>query len=214
VGGAEVKIIDISPLVSERIANYPGDVPYTREVALEIGSGDNIDLSAIRTSVHVGAHTDAPNHYVAGGAGIDRRPLERYLGPCQVIRIDIGRDERMFPQHVREPIRAPRVLFHTGTFPNPEHFNEDFAALSAPLIDFLAPRGVVLVGIDTPSIDPRHDKVLEAHQAVARHDLSILEGIVLDHVEPGLYTLVALPLRLEGADASPVRAVLLDQAIG
>ncbi len=209
-----MKIIDISPLVSDRIANYPGDVPYTRDIALEIEKGANIDLSAIRTSVHVGAHTDAPNHYTAGGQGIDVRPLERYLGTCQVIRVEIGRNERVFPRHVRDPIRAPRVLLHTGTFPNPEHFNEDFAALSAPLVDHLAAQGVVLFGIDTPSIDPRHDKVLEAHQAVARHDASILEGVVLDHVAPGLYTLVALPLRLEGADASPVRAVLLDSIIG
>ena len=75
----------------------------------------------------------------------------------------------------------------------------------------LASQGVVLVGIDTPSIDLSQDKLLESHQAVARNDMAILEGIVLDGVAPGNYTLIALPLKIEGADASPVRAVLLDE---
>jgi arylformamidase len=204
-----VKLLDISPVLSPRVAVWPGDVPFSRVIALSIEQGANIDLSAIHTTVHVGAHTDAPNHYTAGGAGIGERPLEAYYGPCQVMHVDITRNERILPRHLSGDIRAPRVLFRTGTFPDPDVFNEDFAALSAPLIDHLAARGVVLVGIDTASIDLCHDKVLEAHTAVARHDLSILEGVVLDHVEPGLYTLIALPLRLEGADASPVRAVLV-----
>jgi arylformamidase len=206
-----VKLIDISPVLSPRVAVWPGDVRFSRVVALSIEQGANIDLSAIHTTVHVGAHTDAPNHYAAGGIGIGDRPLEPYYGPCQVVHVDVGRNERILPSHVRDEIRAPRVLFHTGTFPDPDVFNTDFAALSAPLIDHLAAKGVVLVGIDTASIDLCHDKILEAHTAVARHDLSILEGVLLDHVAPGLYTLIALPLRLEGADASPVRAVLVAQ---
>lgn len=203
-----MRLIDISPLLSPRVAVWPGDVPFSREVALSLAGGANIDLSAIRTTVHVGAHTDAPSHYVAGGASIADRPLDLYYGPCQVVHADIGRGERVGPKHVPE-VLAPRILVRTGTFPDPDVFDEDFAALSPELIEHLAPRGVRLVGIDTPSIDLCHDKVLHTHLAVARHDLAVLEGIVLDHVEPGLYTLIALPLRIEGADASPVRAVLI-----
>ena len=99
--------------------------------------------------------------------------------------------------------------FVGGIEPTWQSWEPLFASLSPALVDSLADHGVVLVGIDTPSIDPWDDKVMESHQAVARRDLAILEGIVLDHVEPGLYTLIALPLRLEGADASPVRAALL-----
>ena len=204
-----MRILDISPMLSPRIGVWPGDVEFSREVALAISGGANIDLSSIRTTVHVGAHADAPSHYVAGGADIAHRPLELYYGPCEVLQVDVGRGERVRPEHLTRPVRAPRVLLRTGTFPDPDDFNEDFAALSPELIEHLAPQGVRLVGIDTPSIDLCHDKVLNTHLAVARHDLAVLEGIVLDSVEPGLYTLIALPLRLEGADASPVRAVLI-----
>jgi arylformamidase len=202
-------LIDISPLVSPKLAVWPGDVPFSRSVALDIAEGANITLSSITSTVHLGAHTDAPNHYVTAGQDIAARPLERYYGPCEVIRVDVGRGGRIGPEHLRGPVRAPRVLFRTGTFPDPCVFNEDFAALSPELVHELASQGVVLVGIDTPSIDLCHDKVLETHLAVARHDLAILEGILLEHVPAGLYTLIALPLRLEGADDSPVRAVLV-----
>jgi arylformamidase len=101
------------------------------------------------------------------------------------------------------------VLFKTRSFPNPDRWTSDFASLSPELIEKLAGQGVRLVGIDTPSIDPAEDKALESHQAVLRNDMAILEGIVLDDVAEGEYQLVALPLRIAGADASPVRAVLL-----
>lgn len=204
------RILDISPLISERLGVFPGDVPYSRDVSLRIESGDHLDLSALHATLHLGAHADAPSHYARGGAGIDRRPLELYYGPCQVIEVRAGRDHRIASEDVVDDIVAPRILFKTGTFPDPDRFNEDFASLSPQLVDDLHARRVRLVGIDTPSIDPCHDPWLESHQAVHRHDMAILEGLVLAHVRPGLYTLVALPLRLEHADASPVRAVLIE----
>lgn len=204
-----MNIIDISPVLHPGVAVWPGDVPLSRQVALSIADGANIDLSSVHTTVHVGAHTDAPSHYVAGGPSIEQRPLERYLGPCEVIAVDVPRGARISPHHLPHPPRAPRVLLRTGSFPDPDVFNTDFCSLSPELVDLLADAGVVLVGIDTPSVDPFDSKLLESHQAIARRDLAILEGVLLDHVQPGLYTLVALPLRLAGADASPVRAVLL-----
>jgi arylformamidase len=102
----------------------------------------------------------------------------------------------------------PRVLFATGTYPHPEKWNSDFAALSVELIDFLHGRGVITLGIDTPSIDLFDSKDLPAHKAMLRHDMAILEGVVLKDVPEGTYELIALPLPLVGFDASPVRAVL------
>jgi arylformamidase len=203
------RLIDISPLVSERIGVFPGDVPYRRETSLRLAAGDNIDLSSMRSTVHLGAHADAPSHYVPGGASIAERRLELYYGPCQVVQVAVARGARIEPADLPVEIEAPRVLFRTGTFPDPNRFDEDFASLSPALVDFLQARRVVLVGIDTPSIDPCHDKALLCHQAAGRHDLAILEGLVLEHVAPGFYTLVALPLKLAGADAAPVRAALL-----
>ena len=206
------RLIDISPLVDERIAVWPGDVPYERSVNLAIGNGDNIDLSSIRTTVHLGAHTDAPNHYAEGGSGIDQASLDRYYGTCQIMRVDVGFGNRVLPTHLTGPIEAERLLLHTGTYPDPTVFNEDFAALSPELVDFAADRGVLLLGIDTPSVDLCHDAALASHTAIARRGLSILEGVVLTGVADGLYTLIALPLKLRDADASPVRAVLVPQS--
>jgi arylformamidase len=207
-----VIIHDISPILSSRVAVWPGDTPFRRTVNASIAGGANIDLSDVHTTVHVGAHTDAPSHYVAAGQTIEQRPLERYYGLCQVIDVDVQRGERIRPEHIDGPIDAPRVLFRTGTFPDSDAFNEDFAALSPELIDHLAKQGVSLVGLDTPSVDLFADAALLSHQAIARHDMAVVEGVVLDAVKPGVYTLIALPLRLEGADASPVRAVLVEGA--
>ena len=203
------RLIDISPVVSERIGVWPGDIPYRHHVQLHLDSGDNITLGAMHTTFHVGAHADAPSHYVSAGQSIGDRDLDLYYGPCQVAEVRLERGERIRPQHLRAEITQPRVLFRTASFPDPQEFGHDFNSLSPELVGFLAGRGVRLVGIDTPSIDLFDDKVLESHQAVARHDMAVLEGLVLGHVEPGPYLLIALPLRLEGADASPVRAALL-----
>lgn len=202
-------IVDISPRVSPRLAVWPGDVPYTRDVTCAFAGGANLDLSSIRATVHLGAHTDAPSHYHPDGVGIDARPLDRYYGPCEVIAVDVARGARITPAHLLHRPTAPRVLFKTGTFPDPERWNTDFAALSPELVHHLADLGVGLVGLDTPSVDVFDDAVLHAHRAIYARDLAILEGVVLAHVTPGIYTLIALPLALEGADASPVRAALV-----
>ena len=202
-----MNIIDISPEISEKIAVWPGDTPYEREVLMDVARGDSFGLSRIKSTLHLGAHTDAPNHYSVG-KGISERSLNYYFGPCQVVLTSVLKGERVAVDHLPE-IKAPRILFKTKSFPDPNCWNNDFCSLSPDLIDFLAGKNVLLVGIDTPSIDPFESKELEAHSRVKNHNMAILEGIVLDHVEEGLYTLSALPLKLKGADASPVRAVLV-----
>ncbi len=199
---------DITPLVTPDLAVWPGDTPPTREVLLELARGDTVTLSTLHATVHLGAHADAPSHYAIDGETIEHRALDRYLGPCRVIRVDVRPGERIGPEAVRGPAGAPRVLFATGTYPDPGRFREDFAALSPALVDRLAADGVRLVGIDTPSVDLFASKDLPSHAACHRHDLAILEGLVLDDVPEGRYELIALPLRLAGFDASPVRAIL------
>ncbi len=201
-------IHDISPPISPLLAVWPGDTPPRREVLLDISQGDNITLSSLRATVHLGAHADAPSHYGRDAATIDRRPLDLYLGPCQVMRVTANPRSRIGPKQLPDAVRAPRVLLATGTFPDPHVFNEGFAALAPEMLSFLAGQGVRLVGIDTPSVDLFDSKDLPSHQAALAHDLAILEGLVLRDVPEGLYELIALPLRLVGFDASPVRAIL------
>jgi arylformamidase len=183
-------------------------VPFRRSLGTSFSSGGSFELSSVTTTLHVGSHADAPSHYAADGEPIDRRPLDLYYGPCEVIHVAASRGERLGPLRL-PPVRAPRVLLATGTFPDPERFSRDFASLSAELVDLLAGQGVVLVGIDTPSVDPFDDAALEAHAALHRHGMANLEGLLLSHVPGGLYTLAAFPLRIEGGDGSPVRAVLV-----
>ncbi|HEX9894475.1 MAG TPA: cyclase family protein [Gemmatimonadales bacterium] len=201
-------IYDLTPLISPRLAVWPGDTPLSRAVLMDLAGGDSVTLSTLHATVHLGAHADAPSHYGRGGAAIHQRDLALYLGPCQVLRVAVDRGARVEPEQVGSAITAPRVLLATGTFPDPERWNDDFAALSPRLVDALHEAGVRLVGIDTPSVDLMDSKDLPAHQACLRHDIAILEGLVLSQVPEGIYELIALPLPLEGFDASPVRAVL------
>ena len=201
-------LIDISPLISHRIGVWPGDTSFSQQFLCTIEGGSNIDLSSVTTTMHLGAHADAPSHYVRGGVGIHLRDLSLYYGEAQVVSVDIERGARIVPSDIFVDISAPRVLFRTESYPNPDQFSEDFCSLSPELIYFLAKKGVVLVGIDTPSVDPFSSKALESHQAIASCNLAILEGLVLSHVSPGIYRLIAFPLRIEHADATPVRAVL------
>jgi arylformamidase len=203
-------IYDISPPIDPALKVWPGDTPPSREVLLDMKQGANLTLSSLHATVHLGAHTDAPSHYGADAPSIEQRNVEIYLGPCQVMRVAVGRAERIMPAALSGPPLAARILFATGTFPDPTEFNEDFAALSPELVDHLHAGGVRLVGLDTPSLDPFASKDLPAHKACLRHDIAILEGVVLDGVPVGIYELIALPLRLVGYDGSPVRAILRD----
>jgi arylformamidase len=201
-------LYDISPRVSPALAVWPGDTPPSREVLLDMAKGDNLTLSTLRATVHLGAHVDAPSHYGRNGRSIEGVELTRYVGVCQVMHVDVDPGVRFTEKALRGAIAAPRVLFATGTYPEPTLFTENFAAPSPSVIDVLSAKGVVLVGVDTPSVDLFESKDLPTHHACLRNDVAILEGLVLDEVPDGVYELIALPLKLVGFDASPVRAVL------
>ena len=206
-------ILDISPLLSSRLAVWPGDHGFVRKSAISAFDSGPVEVGNIFTTLHAGAHADAPSHYLPGGPAIDAVDLGAYLGPCEVIQVDLEPGSRILPEHLPGPIRAPRVLFRTSSYADPETFTRDFCALSVPLIEHLKAQGALLAGIDTPSVDPFSSRGLEAHHALAAADMRVLEGLRLAGAEPGLYTLVALPLRIEDGDGSPVRAVLVRGAL-
>ena len=168
-----------------------------------------VNVSALTFSPHVGAHADAPLHYDNQGAAIGAVELEPYLGRCRVIHA-IGTGPLVEWRHVEHALDdlPPRVLVRTYEHAPVDRFDPSLAAYAPETIDRLAALGVRLVGIDTASIDPADSKLLASHQAVRRHGLRVLENLVLDDVAEGDYELIALPLKLVTADASPVRAVL------
>jgi kynurenine 3-monooxygenase len=209
--GARDMMYDITPPMRTTTAAWPGDTPMTREVLLDQARGDSVTLSTVRLTTHLGAHADAPSHYGLGADGIGERRLEYYLGPCRLVDARVARAARVRPGDIvgdLADLDAPRLLIRTRTRPDPQTWNPDFAALSPELVDVLAARGVITIGVDTPSVDLFESKDLPAHKAFLRHDMAILEGLDLDAVPTGRYELIALPLRLDGMDASPVRALL------
>ena len=201
-------IWDISPPISPETPAFPGDTTYRQAWTAAIGPGCPVNLSAITMSPHVGAHADAPLHYGVGAATIGVVDLEPYLGPCRVIHA-IDRGPLIQPEHLAHAAAGlpPRVLVRTCTTA-PTAWSPAFSAFAPQTIAWLAGLGVRLVGIDSQSVDPADSKTLDSHQQLLAHDLRVLENLVLDDVPDGDYELIALPLKLVGADASPVRAVL------
>ena len=204
------RLWDISPPVHEGAPVFPGDTPYRQRWAASIGPDCPVNVSEITLSPHVGAHADAPLHYDADGTTIGDLDLSPFLGACRVIHA-IARGPLIEWAHIEHAVDQrlpPRVLVRTYQHAPVDRWDGALAAYAPATIERLAALGVKLVGIDTASIDPADSKTLDSHQVIRRLGLRVLENLVLDDVPEGDYELIALPLRLISADASPVRAVL------
>ena len=192
---------------------WPGDTAFDLRRTWAMSPGVPVNVSALTASSHAGTHADAPLHYDAGGRAIDAVALDPYLGPAEVVdgrgHSGLITKDQIIPQ-IRSS--APRILIRTYDRAPLETWDSAFPGIEPELIDALAARGAVLIGVDTPSLDPERSKTMAAHLAVRRHGLAILESLVLDDVPFGLYELIALPLKITGCDAAPVRAVLRDIA--
>ncbi|WP_341892768.1 arylformamidase [Variovorax sp. YR752] len=206
------RLWDISPVLGPATPPFPGDQAYEQRWTARIGPGCPVNLSALTLSPHLGAHADAPLHYADGAPAIGEVPLAPYLGPCRVIHA-IGCGPLVKPEHIAHALAGlpPRVLVRTCERA-PTLWSEDFSAYAPETIELLAARGVTLVGIDSQSVDPASSKTLDSHHLLLKHDLRVLENLVLDAVPPGDYELIALPLKLAHACASPVRAILRELA--
>ena len=205
-----MRLWDISPPINTETAVFPGDTPYRQRWIATIGPDGAANVGEITMSPHIGAHADAPLHYDAEGAAIGEVDLMPFLGPCRVIHA-IGCGPLVEWQHIAHAISADlpqRVLLRTCAKAAVEHWDDAFSALAPQTLERLADLGVVLVGIDTASVDPADSQELPSHQVLRRRGLRVLENLVLDGVPEGDYELIALPLKLTTADASPVRAVL------
>jgi arylformamidase len=205
-------VIDISPPVGPGTPVFPGDTAYAQAWVARIGPGCPVNVSAITTTPHAGAHADAPLHYDPQGASIGAVTLEPYLGLCRVVHA-IGVRPLVQWHHVchalpDEATLPARVLVRTYAHMPADRWDPALTAFDPELLERLADRGVKLVGIDTASIDPADSKTLDSHQVIRRRDMRVLENLCLDAVPEGDYELIALPLKLMTADASPVRAVL------
>ncbi len=204
-------IFDITRPIHPEIPVWPGDPAFELTWASSLTAGHAANVARISMGVHTGTHVDAPHHVLGDGPGIDGIALDAFVGKATVAdarerpSIDAG-----FVRHLLVLNPEPhRLLFRTGAWEAAEGaFPRDFPPITPEAAEVLAGAGVVLVGTDAPSVDPVDSADLSAHHALLSGGACILENLLLDDVPPGDYELIALPLRIVGADASPVRAVL------
>ncbi|MBW3112852.1 MULTISPECIES: arylformamidase [Bacillaceae] len=206
-----MKIIDISRPLYNETPVWPGDTPFSFSLNWTKEETGSVNVGQLTMSSHTGTHVDAPFHFDSDGKRILDMPLERFMGPAIVVSVEdipeIG------PEHVMKVdfTSVKKVLFKTGAWKEPARFPEHIPPINKELAPFLKEKGIDLIGVDLPSVDPLDSKDLKAHHSLRECDIGILEGIDLSHVDPGVYELVALPLPLKEGDGSPVRAVLIDR---
>jgi arylformamidase len=201
------ELIDISRPLAADTACWPGDVPFAFRLGWTIAAGASVNVGSISTSVHTATHCDAPFHYDDAGAKVDQLPLDVFLGPAWVVDVRGSARWRDRLAHL-DFSETARVLFHTGGWPDTTRFPETIPVMEPDLPDWLADRGVRLIGVDLPSVDPLDSETLDVHHALGRRGIVIVEGLWLNEVPEGRYGLIALPLKVVGADGSPLRAVL------
>jgi len=202
------RLWDISPPVGPGSPVFPGDADFQLQWSWTLGPECPVNVSTLTLSPHTGAHADAPLHYDPAGAPIGALDLVPYLGPCRVVHA-IGCGPLVEWRHLAHALTnlPPRLLVRTYA-QAPKAWDAHLAGYAPDTVERLADAGVRLIGIDTASIDPADSKTLASHQVIRRRDVRVLENLVLDDVPEGDYELIALPLKLATADASPVRAVL------
>lgn len=211
---------DVTRALEPGHPNWPGDTPLTLTATARKAAGDSVNVMALTTSTHLGTHLDAPYHYDERGGRLEAVPLSDLLGPCLVLDVRAAGAPPGAPVTAeaalaalervtaRSPRAPARVLLRTGQPDAWDAFPHGFRPLSEALVETLARRGVRLLGTDAPSVDAFTSKTLPVHASCAREAVWIVEGLALAAIEEGAYELVCLPLRLIGADASPVRALL------
>lgn len=200
--------IDISQPLTNDMAVWPGDTPFNFKLSFAKEQTGSVNIGQFTTSAHTGTHIDAPYHFDENGEKVHELDVNIYIGGARVVDVTgcemIGREEL-------EPFNldgVKRLLLKTSDGRDLGHFPEKFTIFRENIGPFLKEKGVRLLGTDAPSVDAVDSKTMDAHHSLNDNGVYILENIVLTGVEPGEYELIALPLAIEGADGSPVRAVL------
>lgn len=200
-------MIDITQKTDMTTPVFPGDPPFEVRWHERIDRGGLANVSQLRFSPHVGTHIDAPKHIDGKTADVSQLPLEPFVGRCRVLDFSEHPGSRITPDDLPAAVHTRRLLIKTRRA-IPERFTCDYIGVSAEAVEVLRQQGVCLIGTDTPGLDPADSHLLPSHHAALDNGVFLLENLDLTHVSAGEYELIALPLKLGGAEASPVRAVL------
>lgn len=202
------KWIDISQPLNNELAHWPGDTPFTYDVTYSKEQTGSVNIGKMTMSLHSGTHIDAPFHFMDDGPKVLDLDINLYIGPCRLI------DVSSYTKINQETLihfdleGVTRLLLRTAIPNNPRLFPDQIPYITKDGALFLKEKGIKLIGVDVPSVDPLDSKDMEGHHALYQNGIQILENVMLDHVEPGDYELIALPLALQAGDGSPVRAVI------
>ncbi|MFD1029876.1 cyclase family protein [Metaplanococcus flavidus] len=204
---AKKEIFDISMELNAETPEWPGDRPFEYSLSVTKEQSGSVNVGEIKSSTHMGTHIDAPFHYDDDGLKIEEMPLDVYLTSAQVV--DVQELGEVGVENLPEPEEGvTAILLKSCSWSDRQQFPETWPVFSGAIAEWMKAKGIRLLGVDVPSVDQQHSKELPMHQSMNKHGRYILEGVVLDHIEPGVYQLAALPLKITGAEGSPVRAVL------
>jgi arylformamidase len=208
-----MKIFDISRPLFNGLAPWPGDTAFHFELKWKMAEGATVNVGAVAMGVHNGSHADAPFHFKESATTIEQMSLETYFGDAVVVDLtnkfkNGERSEITIADLAPAADSAPRLLLKTGVWRNSENFPEWIPVIANDVSKWLEARNVKLLGVDLPSVDTIEAKVLVNHHALAAANIAIIESLDLSEVEAGTYHFSALPLRISGGDAAPVRAIL------
>ena len=206
--GEAVEIIDISLPLDTKLAAWPGDTEFNYELTWKRAAGATVNVGALRMSTHFGTHVDVPFHFLDEGTKLHDLPLATFVGKAIVVQV---RQTQIISRRdlSRDFGGATRLLIRTDAWSDPRVFPEKIPVLDLDVPDWLGSQGLVLLGVDLPSVDALDSKDLPIHHGLARNQVTILESLNLKDVEEGVYDLVAAPLKVVGGDAGPARALLI-----
>jgi arylformamidase len=202
------RLIDITLPMSNSLACWPGDAPFRFDWSCRKADGESVNVGQVSMSVHTGTHIDAPFHFSDAGPTVEKLSLESFIGPARVI--DLRGRATICRQDLEsfDLSQTPRVLLRSDAWLDHQRFPQAIPTMAPDVPGWLASQRVILVGVDVPSVDAIDSKDLPIHHALGSHRIAILESLNLAGVPEGIYDLIALPLKLVGADGAPVRAIL------
>jgi arylformamidase len=203
-----MQIFDISRRLQNEMPVWPGDTAFHFEVSSFNGGNGTVNVGSLQLSTHTGTHVDAPYHFDDQGKRIIDLDLDLYIGPVRVIDMKGKESIGAKDLHDINLDGIERIILRTLSWNNPAEFPNQIPHLNPDIAPFLASKGIRLIGVDVPSVDPIDSQTLDAHHSLHKYGIHILESVLLDDIDSGDYELIALPLPLVEGDGSPVRAIL------
>jgi len=205
-----MKLIDITVPVEAAVPVYPGNTPFTLEAIKRVARGDSSNVSTIHMSAHSGTHIDAPRHFFDDGAGVEGLPLEMLMGRARVIELTTRKGivpEDFAGLDLSEDVRLLIKTANSRLWGSPE-FHTDYVGVTESGANYLVAHGVKVVGVDYLSVEQFKEPGAPAHHVLLGAGTIVIEGLDLRDVEPGVYDMYCLPLRVVGSDGAPARVVL------